>query len=177
MLHLTRADWRFCGQWTLVTTIAIALCNPLGPIGLMLGPVVLAIAQGYILKRHRHRFLPWSIATMIGGYVAISLFTGLFLYGVASPVPLQVFLCGAIVGLAQGLVLRHDSRHWLWWPMVNGAILAVSIAWFMPGVLDASVYGTQRPPLTWLGLATLTGLIGGFLKGIALRAFLKFPAS
>lgn len=159
----------------LATTIAIALCTPLGAIGLFLGPVLLAIGQSYVLKRERHRYLPWGIATLLSGYVALFLFLLLFLYGAFLTVPVMVFLCGATIGLAQGLVLKSNSRYWRWWPIVNGAILTVSIVWFIPSVLDASVYGSQRTLLSWFVLAPLTGLIGGCLKGLALAWFLKHP--
>jgi hypothetical protein len=176
VLNLTAADRRFCGRWLLATMLAIALCNPLGPIGLFIGPVVLATTQSDVLRREGHRFWPWGIATLVSGYLAIALFTGLFLGVPKLPIPVMVLICGAIVGAAQGWVLRRESRYWRWWPLLNALILTVSLSWFMPGVLNAAIYGTQRVSLTWLALATLTGLIGGLLKGLALAWLFKHPA-
>ena len=173
MLHLTPADRRFCLRWILATTAAIALCNPLGAPGLLIGPVVLAIAQGLALRRYYAPFVWWGLATIVGGYGAIALFIVWALFWSALPLPLMVLVCGAIVGCLQAWVLRRGSRLWGWWPLVNAVILTVSIAWFVPDMVDAAIYGTRRILWHWVALAALTGLIGGCLKGVALVWFLK----
>ena len=175
MFYLTPSHWRFGFFWMLATTIAIVLCAPFGSIGLFMGPALLASAQGYVLNRHGYPFIGWSLATLVSGYSAIVLFVALFFSMTA--LPLVVFICGAVMGLAQGLILRRRTRYWVWWPVVSAAVLTISIAWFVPSAVNATIYGSERSGLDWLVLATFSGLIGGCLKGIALAWFLKGPAS
>jgi hypothetical protein len=172
---LTPSDWRFCLQWTLATAIAIGLCGALGPIGLLVGPVVLAIAQGYVLRRKQPLFLFWGIATLVSGYVAIALVFVQVLFAYVIPLPVVVAMGGAIVGVAQAIVLRSRSRYWAWWPLVSAVVLTLSLFWFMPDAVNVGIYGTQRPFWVWMALAALTGLIGGILKGLTLIWLLKHP--
>lgn len=175
MPDLTPSDWRFCLQWTLATAIAISFCGALGPIGLLVGPVVLAIAQSYVLRRKQPLFLFWGIATFVGGYIAIALLVAWVLFASSIPLLLIIAICGAIVGLAQAFVLRRHTRYWAWWPFVNAAVLTISLFWFIPDAVDVGIYGTQRSFWGWMALAGFTGLIGGILKGLALMGLLKHP--
>lgn len=177
MPDLTPSDWRFCLRWTLASAIAIGFSGSLGPIGLLVGPILLAIAQGYVLRRQKPMYLQWGIATLVGGYIAIALLVAWVLFASSIPLLLIIAICGAIVGLAQAFVLRRHSRYWAWWPFVNAAVLTISLFWFMPDAVDVGIYGTQRPFGVWGALAGFTGLIGGILKGLALMGLLKQPPS
>lgn len=175
MPHLAKPNWRFCLQWVLATAIALALCNLLGPIGLLIGPGVLAIAQGYVLRRHRYRFFfAWGATTAIGGYGALFAYFVLFL-SMASSLPLWVLvgIGGAILGVAQAIVLRGHSRYWRWWPLINAIILTISLGWLMPTIMDGAIYGSRQPDWQRLLRMALTGIIGGTLKGLMLDQVLR----
>lgn len=160
-------------RWTVATTAAIALCNPLGIVGLFGGPIVLAIAQGWAMRPYWPHYRWWGLATIIGGYCAIFLLVGLVLLS-RWPVFVMVFVCGAIAAVPHTLVLRYyRQRGWPWWPLINAGILTVSLFWFMPDIINASIYGNSRVSWAWLAMATLTGLIGGSLKGLAVAQMLK----
>jgi hypothetical protein len=120
-------------------------------------------------------YLQWGIATLVGGYIAIALLAAWVLFASSIPLLLIIAICGAIVGVAQAIVLRSRSRYWAWWPFVNAVILTISLLGFMPDAVDAGIYGTQRPFWVWMALAGFTGLIGGILKGLALMGLLKHP--
>lgn len=173
MRFLTRSEWQFCGRWLLATSIAIALCASLGPVGLLVGPILLAIAQGYVLKRYWLRFKAWGIATLVGGYLAIGAFIGLFFSASFLPLAPMVFLSGLPLGATQAYVLRRDGRSWQLWPLVSALVLTISLYQFMPLAVGAAIVGTRRPFWEWMLLAALAGLIGGFLKGVALAWILK----
>ena len=153
----------------LATAIALGLCGLLSGLGFLGGPVILAIAQGLALERYWTRSIPWGVATVIGGYLAL----GVIVVGFALPPPLSVALSSAVLGVAQALVLRGTSRFWQWWPLVTIVVLLLSVSWFVPMAMDEVIYGSQRPPWQWVALAGLTGIIGGALKGLALTWFLK----
>ncbi|NER80731.1 MAG: hypothetical protein F6K42_14405 [Leptolyngbya sp. SIO1D8] len=173
MLNLTRKDWRFCLRWTVATAIALSLCGLLGPVGFMVGPLTLAIAQGVALKGYWGRAIFWGFGMVVGGHTAwVALALGLL---AQAPVSLAIVMSSAVLGLAQAFVLRGASQVWRWWPLVTIVILQVSIGWFVPLVLNAAVYGSQRPMWQWITLTTLTGLIGGSLTSIALAWVLKQP--
>ena len=173
MLHLTAADWQFCGRWTLATVVAIALAAALGPLGLFTGPLILAIAQGWVLRPYwAEDYLWWGMATLLGGGLSILvLVIGVLVFSTL-PLPLMIFVGGAIIGGGQALVLRRNSRRWVWWPLINGLILTVSLFWYLPDVLDAAIYGQHRATWEWVLRASLVGLIGGALKGVALTQYL-----
>jgi len=174
VLHLTAADWQFCGRWTLATIIAIALGALLGPIGLFLGPVFLAITQGWVLRAYwPEGYLWWGIATLIGGYISIPVMVGGLLAFSALSLPLMIFVSGAIIGGGQALVLRRQSRRWVWWPLISGLILTLSLFWYIPEAIDAAIYGQNRTAWEWVLRASLAGLIGGLLKGFALTQYLQ----
>jgi hypothetical protein len=172
VFHLTSQDWQFCLRWTIATTAAIALCNALSIIGLFSGPIVLAIAQGWAMRPYWPHYRWWGLATIIGGYFALFTLLALVLLS-WWPVFVRVFVCGAIAALPHMLVLRHYRQPWRWWPLINAAILTLSLFWFMPDVINAAIYGNSRGMGEWLALATLTGLIGGSLKGFALTQVLR----
>lgn len=172
MLHLTPKDGQFWARWTLATTLEIALCNVLGIVSFFTGPIVLAIAQGWALRTYWPRYRWWALATMSGGYLALSALLACVLFA-RWPIFVSVFVCGAIAALPQMLVLRFYRCRWRWWPLVNAVILTVSLFWFMPGIIDASIYGNTRVSWQWLALATLAGLIGSSLKGLALTQVLR----
>ena len=174
MLTLTWKDWRFCLRWILATAIALGFCGFLGIPGLMVGPLVLAIAQGLALKGYWSCSIFWGFGTVVGGYTALVAMLGLILLTPA-PISLMVFVGSAILGLAQAFVLRGVSRFWQWWPPITIAALLISIGWFVPLAINAGIYGTQRPEWQWIVIAAMTGLIGGALKSVALVWFLKQP--
>lgn len=175
MRPLAFPDGRFCLQWMGATTIAIVLSYLFGPIGLFMGPAVLALAQGFVLRRYWSQYLVWGIVTMLTGYGAIAL---LFLWVLALssvPLPLVLFLGGALIGLGQAMVFRQGGRSWVWWPGASGLALMVSLFWFMPGVVNAAIYGSRGPLWQGLALAGLTGLLGGSIKGVLLNWVLRSP--
>lgn len=172
MFNLDRKDWIFCLRWTLATAIAIGICSLFGLYGLLVGPFVVAIAQGLALVGYWNYAILWGLAIVIGGYTALVAFLGLFVYS-PLPLPITVMISGAVMGLAEGFVLRPVTRLWKGWPLLKSLVLLISIGWFVPSVINASVSGVTRSWWEWLALATLTGLIGGALKGLALVWFLK----
>ena len=172
MFYLTSKDWRFCARWTLATTLAIALCNALDIVGFLSGPIVLAIAQGWALRSYWPHYRLWALATLIGGYLALLELLLCVLFA-PWPVFVSVFVCGAIAAGPQAWVLRRHRQPWRRWPLINAVILTLTLFWFLPDMLDASIYGNTRPAWEWVARAALTGLIGGSLKGIALTQFLQ----
>ncbi|MEL6382897.1 MAG: hypothetical protein AAFQ89_10565, partial [Cyanobacteria bacterium J06626_18] len=192
----TRADWLFCLRWTLATAIALTLPTLLGqvaflePIGPWTGPIWLGIAQTLALERYWTRSIPWGLATAIGGYVAIGGYYLLVVVSLATAailpstlveivfVYLPIIGSGAILGLAQALVLRGVSRWWRWWPLVSGVILSISIFWLVGLSIEAVILQSAESPSRspwwyWTLLTALSGLIGGVLKSLALALFLK----
>ncbi|MEM1279287.1 MAG: hypothetical protein AAGG53_04515 [Cyanobacteria bacterium P01_H01_bin.152] len=172
MFYLTSKDWRFCGRWTLATTLAIALCNALDIGGFLSGPIVLAIAQGWALRSYWPHYRLWALATIVGDYLAVFAFLALILFA-RWPVFVSVFVCAAISAGPQAWVLRRHRQPWRRWPLINALILTLTLFWFLPDMLDASIYGNTRPAWEWVARAALTGLIGGSLKGLALTHFLQ----
>lgn len=166
MPDLTAAEWRFWGRWTAAMTFAIAVCAALGPVGLMGGPLLLALAQGLALLQFWRRSAPWFIATLVGGYLALAAALGIVLW-YTQPL-LIVVVGGAILGLLQGLVLRSRSRYWYIWPGLTILVLLVSVGWFMPPAIDAAIYGSQWSGWRWMAMGAASGAIGGGLKGWAL---------
>jgi hypothetical protein len=140
---------------------------------LFVGPVLLAIAQGFALRRYWSRALQWGLATLVGGYLALGVFMGLLIANSLTLSWLWLVIGGSVLGLVQAFVFKGRSRYWGWWPLVSGMSLLIGVSWFMRAAMNTAVYGTQRSAVIWLVLAALTGLIGGALKGLALTWFLQ----
>lgn len=172
MPDLAQADRRFLLRWVMATTLTVALCSLMGPVGLLVGPLPLAIAQGLALRCYWDRAALWSIATLAGGYSALVVFFGLYFF---APLPLSatLLLSGAVIGWSQAMVLRGLTRFWGLWPVLSGLLLWLSLGGFVVTVTNAVVFGTARPWWHWLAQATLIGLMGSPLAGLALIWVLK----
>ncbi len=174
MLNLTRKDGLFCLRWTLATAFTLSLCGALGALGVLVGPLAIAIAQALALRGYWRRSLLWGIATTLGGYVTFAVFFALYLStGGFLPFNLLIAIAGAVWGLSQSFVLRLETRRWYLWAVMNAVVLLVAIGWFMPLAINAAIYGSQRWWWQWSLLAGATGLMGGALKSVALALILR----
>lgn len=135
--------------------------------GLLLGPMAIAVVQGLALRRYWSKAILWSFATAIGGYVMLVAFTGLFVWAMM-PLSAMVLTCGMLWGLAQSFVLRVETPQWWQWPLIRGGTLWLSSGWFVPMVINAVTYGSLRPGWQWTGLVAVIGIIEGVLTGLML---------
>ena len=168
MLKLTPKERRFWLRWTLGTGAAIALNSLIGPWGFLGGWLPLALVQGWALRGYCRRALPWLIATAMAGALGTTGLVFTFLYTTSAIA--GVVAAAAVMGGAQALVLRGLSRHWLWWPVINVAVLVSTAGWMVhwganTSLMPGAAYGQWW---LWGALGLITGLVGGGLKGLAL---------
>ncbi|NEQ46763.1 MAG: hypothetical protein F6K00_25765 [Leptolyngbya sp. SIOISBB] len=130
------------------------------------------IAQGWALRAYWPHYRLWALATIIGGYLVLVALLACVLLA-RWPVFVSVFVCGAIAAGPQAWVLHRHRQPWRCRPLMNAVILTLTLFWFLPDMLNASIYGNTRPVWEWVARAAIAGLIGSSLKGMALTQFLQ----
>jgi hypothetical protein len=146
-------DWALVFLWMMATTLGWVLSHTLLlNLDIVLSGLAIGILQAFVLKGRLRAFWGWIIATTLGWFLGVTLGLALvpdemsFLTG---------FLTGALLGVAQWLVLRREVNLSGWW-------IAISIVGWSTG-------------LVYLPGLLLTGAISGLLTGIALELLLRNP--
>lgn len=146
----------------LVGRIDTLLAAALG--GLVTGAVLGAV-QAWALRLDRRTALAWVVATAVGLAVGLTIGGGLVQFGTAlSDLALQGAISGAVVGLAQALVLRREGPIVAVWP----AYLAS--AWALGWIITTSVGVQVTDHFTVFGaagavtVAALTSVLPLFLS-------------
>ncbi|MBE7380153.1 MAG: hypothetical protein F6J95_001930 [Leptolyngbya sp. SIO1E4] len=183
MLTLTWKDWWFCLRWTLATAITLGGSIWLGERAFLVGPILLAIAQGLALVGYWRRAIYWAIATLLGSYLTVMAFLGMLIlsFRMGSMPESLVFresllaflICGTLLGLPQAFVLDRVSRFWRWWPLASGITWLISVGWFFTFASNSSLFHHFGGLWQTIIQIAVCGLIGGMLKGLALVWFLK----
>ncbi len=167
--------------WTLATVVGLAMAMLIGPrLGGVVNPAILGLTQWLVLRRYISKAGWWILATTIGGVVAlyigsaVTFFTTGILWHGAGLVGGAVG--GAILGLAQWLVLRRHVSQAGWWILASAVALAVGAGWVVNlGISSAFRGGESIEMLRWIGIGAASGAIGGVIKGGTLVWLLRQP--
>ncbi len=123
-------------------------------------------------------FLPqWIITNTVSLPVSLALLViFIFNYSVNGTKPVGyvgLAVAGAVVGLAQWLVLRKEvSRIGIWWILTNipglyvGIVVSFLLAWSTTSMLSDKVFGSAQILLGGFVGGTIGGAIGGAITGI-----------
>ncbi|MCA1995588.1 MAG: hypothetical protein LDL41_26595 [Coleofasciculus sp. S288] len=170
--------------WTVATVVSLTAAMAVNPVwGQVVGPATLGITQWLVLRQHIPKAGWWILATTLGGVVAlylgsaVSFFTTSILWIGSGVVGGAVG--GAILGLAQWLVLRRHVSQAGWWIAASAVALAVGAGWLVYlGIESAFTFDASMDLIQiirWSGMGALSGAIGGAIKGGALVWLLRQP--
>jgi len=138
-------DWALWMEWILATTVGWA-------IGFVLSEFVVGVAVGLaqwvVLRKRIERSGWWILVSGVGWAAGRGLASLLF---PAQNTILIGAMIGAILGLAQWVVLRHRVVQSWWWIVVS----ALSWGLALTGVLGATLVGSLAGAATGLALEPL----------------------
>lgn len=146
--------------------------------GLVVGPVLLGVAQAWVLRSHIQTPWYWAIATIISGWLAAGI--GIFFITMARifPAPLHYALsaasAGFIIGIAQWLALRRQVQRAYLWLGSSALALVFGASWVITlGESEHYLTSDFLSTWQWLGVGLLSGAIGGGIKGVILWRLLR----
>ncbi len=142
-----------------VDSIASALAG-----GLVTG-VVLGVVQAWALRLDRRRIMAWALATALGLAVGLTVGASIVDFGTTmSDLALQGAVTGAVVGLAQAVVLRSRAGDVaLAWPMYLAATYALGWVMTTAGGIAVEDQFTTFGSFGALAAALLTSVLPVFL--------------
>lgn len=146
-------DWALVFLWMMATTLGWVLGGTLLPnLSFVVTGLAIGILQAFVLKGRLQNVWWWAAATTLGWLLS-------FVFNLA-PLPqnlgfLSAFVTGALVGIAQWLVLYKQVFWSGWW-------IAISIIGWTTGLI-------------YLPGLLLTGAMAGLLTGIVLELLLRNP--
>jgi hypothetical protein len=183
LLGLESAEWKFLLKWVLASAgsslvglvVYVAVSYPLeglagwvvaDPVGRAAFGAVVGSAQWLVLRKRVHRSGRWVLASIVGWAVGATVSLVLVLAverGVVGTVSVFVteravwIVRGAVVGIAQWVVLRKRVHRSGWW------VLASTVGWAV-GMVGAGAVGYA-----------VSGAIAGTITGYVLTQLLRHP--
>jgi len=153
VVPLRERGWALWFWWVLANAMGWAASTVVGQdmAGAVLGPVA-GVVQWLVLRRQIRKGGWWVLASVIGWPVAL-LAVG---FALQDPPGWILFaVVGAVIGVAQWLVLRRQVQRAGWW------VLASTMGWGMTVI-------TQGIPVGWVAGMSMAGAMVGAITGIAL---------
>lgn len=138
-------DWALWVEWILATTLGWVIGFVLSEFAV---GVTVGFAQWIVLRGRIERSAWWILTSAVGWAAGRGLASVLF---PAQDTILIGAMIGAILGLAQWVVLRHRVVQSWWWIVVS----ALSWGLALTGVLGATLVGSLAGAATGLALEPL----------------------
>lgn len=160
--------WRTWLLWIVATFAPGVIFSVTAPAAWLLYPLLIGLLQWLVLRRHFRGAGLWMAATaaglvcssyLAGRYVLEDLYVGQ--RGELDPI-LSHSAFGAVLGVAQWLVLRRASGRAFWWVLVN--MLGWPMAWAASRIVDLVL---NIDVANWIDLA-VRGTVAGAVTGLVL---------
>jgi hypothetical protein len=146
-------DWAFWFQWMMATTSGWILGRLLFPnLSMVVIGIGVGVLQGFVLQHRLPVAWRWIPATTLGWSIGAGL---VFVFVPDGMDFLAGLMIGAIVGLAQWVILKGEVQWSAWWIVISIVAWTTGIG-LLPGLF-------------------LTGVMAGAITGIAIELLLRYP--